>query len=369
MSTDGEAGPRRGRRLLALGAASLVVVLLASTAQALAGSYDMGVRAALGALFDGDVWGHPEVLLRFLLGDAAADGMRLAAPRPLATGTLVVWSVRLPRVIVGALVGINLSVAGAIFQAITRNPMASPYTLGVSAGSGLAVMIVMVAAPSLAGQLPLFASLGGGAAFLVVYAIAWRGGTNPLRLVLAGIVVGAVAGSAQTGLFLFARDLQVVRDAISWTAGSLGGVGWAQVRLAAPFTLVVVAIAASASRYLDVMLLGDPVARSLGLGVERARFLLASTAVLAAGTSVSVAGHVGFVGLIVPHVVRASVAGSHRYVLAGCLLVGPALVLAADAVARLALSPVQLPVGVITGLLGGVYFLVLMRRREAMRAL
>lgn len=368
MSHD-SAPPRDRLRLLLLVAACAGVVAAAATVQALAGAYEMSWRAGLAALADREVWGHPEVLLRFLLGEEAAAGLGLRAPAELATATLVVWSVRIPRLLVGALVGVNLSVAGAIFQATTRNAMASPFTLGVSAGSGLAVMIVLVLFPAWSGSLPLLASLGGGATFLIVYAIAWRGGTSPLRLVLAGIVVGAVAGSLQTGLYLMARDLNVVRDAVSWMAGTLAGAGWRQFRMAAPFTLIVVSLALASSRYLDVMLLGDASARALGLPVERTRFLLSATAVLAAGTAVAVAGHVGFIGLIVPHVVRNTVGSSHRHLLVGCMAAGPALVLGADTIARLLLNPVQLPVGVITGLVGGVYFLLLMRRQEELKAL
>lgn len=352
-------------KLVTLAAVCAALVLVVILVQVLAGSYGMDARTAFGALFDAEVWGRPEVLFRFVLGDAAAESLGLGPAPPIETTTLIVWNVRLPRLLVGALVGVNLSVAGAIFQAITRNELASPYTLGVSAGSGLAVILILVMFPHLIVQLPLAASIGGGIAFVITYAIAWKGrGTSPVRLVLAGVIVGAVAGSLHTVLFFLAQDVTMLRDAISWTAGSLSGVGWTHVRMAAPWTLGVVVISLSAGRYLDLMLLGDGPARALGLGIERTRFLLACTAVVAAGTSISVAGHVGFVGLIIPHVVRNTVGGGHRYMVLGCMAAGPALIMAADAVARLALSPVQLPVGVITGLLGGTYFLWLMRRRR-----
>jgi iron complex transport system permease protein len=347
--------------------AASLVILGAAASQLLAGAYEMGWKGAVSALIDRDVWGHSEVFMRLVGGDALADRLGMPPSIPLSTATLIVWTVRMPRLIVGALVGINLAVAGTIFQATTRNEMASPYTLGVSAGSGLAVLLVMSFFPSLLGQLPILASLGGGAAFLVVYAVAWKGGTSPLRLILAGVVVGAVAGSLQTGLFYLLHDTVLVRDAVAWTAGSLAGVGWSQVRLAAPWTLVIVACALASSRYLDLLLLGDAPARAVGLHVERVRFLLSAAAVLAAGTSISVAGHVGFVGLIVPHIVRNTVGSRHRPLLLACLVSGPALVMAADAVARLLVSPAQLPVGVITGLMGGVYFLALMRRQKEMR--
>ncbi len=242
--------------------------------------------------------------------------------------------------------------------------MASPYLLGVSSGAGLAAMLVMVLFPALTPFLPVFAMLGGGAAFLVVYAIAWNRGTSSVRLVLAGVVVGAIAGSLQTGLFFMAKEISVVQNALAWSAGSLTGAGWPQVRQIAPWTLIAVIVSLATTRQLDVLRLGDPAARALGMRVETARFLLAANAIIAAGSAVAVAGLIAFVGLIVPHVVRTLAGSSHRRLIAGCLFAGPALLVSADACARLLVRPVQLPVGIVTGCLGGVFFLYLMRRRS-----
>ncbi len=345
-------------------AGSLLIVFTAAVAQVAAGSYEMSWPAAFAALTDGDVWGNPATLLRLLFGDSLAKAWHLSEAEPLATGTLIVWNVRVPRVLVAVLVGINLSLSGCIFQAVTRNEMASPYLLGVSSGAGLAALTVLVLFPALGPYLPLIAMLGGGVAFLIVYAIAWNRGTSPVRLVLAGIIVAAIAGSLQTGLFFLAKDISVVQNALAWTTGSLTGAGWGQVRQVAPWTLICVVLALSAARHLDVLLLGDPAARALGMPVERTRFLLAATAIIAAGASVAVAGLIGFVGLIVPHVVRSLAGSAHRRLLTGCLFAGPALLVSADAFARLAVRPVQLPVGIVTGCMGGVFFLYLMRRRR-----
>jgi iron complex transport system permease protein len=318
---------------------SLVVVLVAAMVQVVAGSYEMTWSQAVAALADPQVWHQPAVWVRWLLGEDAARALGLADAQPLATATLIVWNVRLPRVLVGLMVGINLAYAGSIFQAITRNELASPYLLGVSSGAGLAILAVLVLYPALGTCLPLIAMLGGGGAFLVVYTIAWHHGTSPVRLVLAGVIVAAVAGSVQTAIFLLARDISVVQNALAWTAGSLTGVGWPQVRMVAPWTVACVVLGLSATRYLDVLMLGDPAAKALGMAVERTRFLLAATAILAAASAVAAAGLVGFVGLMVPHV-------------------------SADTLARLAFSPVQVPVGIITGAMGGGFFLYLMRRRR-----
>lgn len=353
---------RRGRlwRLVLL---SLLVAAVAAGAQVTAGSYKANWPETWHALSDANLWGHPATLARLILGEDLGDRLGLPESVALDTATLVVWSVRVPRAVVGLMVGMNLAVSGTIFQAITRNELASPYLLGVSSGAGLAVLLVLVVYPHLGVHLPLIASLGGAAAFLLVYAIAWKGGTSSVRLVLAGVIVASVTGSIQSGLFLFVRDVGVAQDATAWLAGSLTGAGWTQVRYAAPWTLLVVTLALCGTRYMDVLLLGDARAKSLGMPVERARFLLAAVAIAGAATVVSVAGLVGFVGLVVPHIVRSAVGSTSRVVVVGGMAAGAALMVCADAVARLAFRPIQLPVGIVTGVLGGIWFLYLMRRK------
>lgn len=206
--------------------------------------------------------------------------------------------------------------------------------------------------------------LGGCIAFLLVYLIAWHHGTSPVRLVLAGVIVGAIAGSIQTLLFFLVKDLATVQNSLAWTTGSLTGAGWAQVRLVAPWSLAALVLALSSLRHLDVLALGDATATALGMNVERTRFLLAAVAILSASSAVAVSGLIGFVGLIVPHIVRATVGSAHRLLVPGCVVAGPALLVAADAAARLAFAPLQLPVGIVTGVLGGTFFLYLMRRRR-----
>lgn len=354
----------RARALAMLIAAAVAIVVIAAVVQVGAGSYEMTWRDALGALADGGVWGSPGTLLKLVFGEAFARSAGLNVAEEISTTSLIVWNVRLPRVLVALCVGINLSFSGCIFQAITRNEMASPYLLGVSSGAGLAILIVLVLAPALSPFLPVIAMFGGGVAFLVVYTIAWNRGTSPVRLVLAGIIVAAIAGSLQTAVFMLANDVNTVQSALAWTTGSLTGTGWPQVRMVFPWMVISVVLGFAASRHLDVILLGDATARALGMPIERTRFLLAATAILAAGSAVSVAGLIGFVGLIVPHVVRSIVGSRHTRLLTGCLFAGPALLVSADTFARLLVSPVQLPVGIVTGCLGGVFFLYLMRTKR-----
>ncbi|WP_276259793.1 FecCD family ABC transporter permease [Haloglomus litoreum] len=357
------------RSLAVTCAAGLVVTVLAGLVQVRFGAYDMTFWQVVGAVFDPLVWFRPNVLASFVLGDGLASALGFRTEFDLPTTTLIVWNVRLPRVLVGALVGLNLALSGAVFQAVTRNELASPFILGVSSGAGFAVLLTLVVFANFAALLPLTAALGGTVAFLVVYAIAWQGGTSPVRLVLAGVIVGTVLNSMQTALFFFASDLGTVQAAIAWTTGSLTGVDWEQVRMILPPTLLVLPGAVLGARYLNVLLLGESTASALGMRVERARFLLSALAILAAAAAVAVAGIVGFVGLIVPHMVRTVVGSDYRRLMVGCAFVGPALLVAADLGARLAFqfatgAPIQLPVGIVTGLVGGPYFLYLMRREQ-----
>ncbi|AUV80669.1 iron ABC transporter permease [Salinigranum rubrum] len=343
--------------LLTLCVGSLAVVVLGGLVQVSFGAFSMTVVEAWQAVVNPEVVLNPQAWEAFLFGGGVPEMNRRS---------LIVWNIRLPRVLVAVLVGMNLAVSGAIFQAVTRNELASPFILGVSSGAGLMILLTLVVFSGLSAFLPLIASIGGAIAFLVVYAIAWKNGTSPVRLVLAGVIVGTVFGSLQTALFFFADDIGVVQSAIAWTTGSLTGTDWEQVRMALPWTAVAMLLALVSSRQLNVLLLGENTAKSLGMSVEKVRFALSGVAVLAAAASIAVAGIVGFVGLIVPHMVRNIVGSDYRKLVVGCVFAGPALMVAADVGARLALSPVQIPVGIVTGLVGGPYFLYLMRKQDKM---
>ncbi|AHG01577.1 FhuG (plasmid) [Halostagnicola larsenii XH-48] len=344
-------------KLITVVLASLGIVFVSGLVQVSYGSYSMTYVEAWRALFNPNVVFNPQAWDAFLLGETVPE---------MSPESLIVWNIRLPRVFVAALVGMNLGVSGAIFQAVTRNELASPFILGVSSGAGLMILLTLVVFGSLTAFLPIIAAVGGAVAFLIVYAIAWKNGTSPVRLVLAGVIVGAVFGSLQTAMFFFADDIGVVQSAIAWTTGSLTGTDWEQVRLVLPWTVVVVLLSIAGSRQMNVLLLGEQTAKSLGMSIEKVRFALSGVAVLAAAASIAVAGIVGFVGLIVPHMVRNLVGSDSKKLIVGCLFVGPALMVGADVGARLALSPTQIPVGIVTGLLGGPYFLYLMRKQENM---
>ncbi|WP_267643607.1 FecCD family ABC transporter permease [Haloarchaeobius amylolyticus] len=341
--------------LLTLCLASLVVIVLGGLVQVSFGAFSMTLVEAWQAVFNPDVILNLKAWEAFILGGEVPE---------MNKRSLIVWNIRLPRVFVAVLVGMNLAVSGAIFQAVTRNELASPFILGVSSGAGLMILLTLVVFSGLTTFLPLIAAVGGAVAFLIVYAIAWKNGTSPVRLVLAGVIVGTVFNSLQTGLFFFADDIGVVQSAIAWTTGSLTGTDWEQVRMALPWTVLALFLALVGSRQLNVLLLGESTAKSLGMNVEKVRFALSGVAVLAAAASIAVAGIVGFVGLIVPHMVRTAVGSDYKKLIVGCVFAGPALMVAADVGARLALNPVQIPVGIVTGLVGGPYFLYLMRKQE-----
>jgi iron complex transport system permease protein len=343
--------------LVGVCAASVVVVCLGGLVQVSFGTYSMTLAETWRAVFNPNVVLNLDAWEAFLLGSELPE---------MSEKSLIVWNIRLPRVFVAILVGANLAVSGAIFQAVTRNELASPYILGVSSGAGLAILLTLVIFSGLAPFLPLIAATGGALAFFLVYAIAWKGGTSPVRLVLAGVIVSTLFGSLQTAMFFFANDIGVVQSAIAWTTGSLTGVDWEQVRLALPSTVVALTLSVVAARQLNVLLLGEQTAQSLGMSVERTRFLLSGVAILAASAAIAVAGIVGFVGLIVPHLVRNLVGSDYKRLIIGCVFAGPALMVVADVGARLALDPVQLPVGIVTGLVGGPYFLYLMRKQQTL---
>ncbi|WP_330631882.1 FecCD family ABC transporter permease [Halocatena halophila] len=357
--------------LIGLAVVSVILVVLGGLIQVRFGAYNMSFPTVVEAVSNPSVLFDPKLLVSFFLGSGATTTLfgSEASLRALDTATTVVWTIRLPRVIVAILVGMNLAISGTIFQAVTQNELASPFILGVSNGAGVVILVTLVMFPGLSTFLPLFAALGGAIAFGIVYAIAWKNGTSPVRLVLAGIIVGTVFQSVQRAMFLFAADIGTAQSAMQWMTGSLTGVGWEQVRMAGPWTLLVVLLVLIGARQLNVLVLGERTAKSLGMSVERVRLGLAGIGVLAAAASIAVAGVVSFVGLIVPHLVRTIVGSDHRKLIVGCLFAGPALMVVADVGARLGLellgaSGQQLPVGIVTGLLGGPYFLYLMRKRQ-----
>ncbi len=286
---------------------------------------------------------------------------------------LVLLYIRLPRVLMALLAGGALGVSGAALQGLFRNPLADPGLVGVSGGAALAAVMALVLGPAVLGEvwtalqpggLALAAFAGGMAATLAVYRIATREGrTGVATLLLAGIAVGATAG-AGTGLMLFLADDQQLRDITFWSLGSLGGATWHNLPIAAPLFLIAFVGLLRLSRPLNALLLGEAEAFHLGVNVERAKRQAVVLTALGVGAAVAVCGVIGFVGLVVPHLVRLVAGPDHRVLLPASALLGALLLLLADVFARTIAAPAELPVGIVTAAVGAPFFLWLLVRER-----
>ena len=329
----------RRTRAIALGAA----VLLASV---------------VAGLLVGPVHIAPGAALRWLisLGDQPS-GMSEQQATILA-------NLRLPRVIVAALVGASLSASGAAYQAVFRNPLADPYLLGAAAGAGLGATIAVVFGPSaaFAVTVPLAAFIGAVAGVGLAYGLGRSslGGRSATSLILGGIAVASFLTAVQT--FIQQQNAETLRQVYSWILGRLGTTGWDDARVALPSVVVAVTTLWLVRRLLDVVEVGDLEAESLGLNVGRLRVVVVVAASLATAAAVSVAGLIGFVGIIVPHTVRLLAGSSYRQVLPLSVLFGAAFLILVDLVARTAVAPAEIPIGVITAFVGAPFFVLALRR-------
>ena len=286
---------------------------------------------------------------------------------------IILWQVRLPRIAMGALVGAALAVSGAVMQGLFRNPLADPGIVGVSAGAGLGAVTAIVlggllppALQSLIGiyTVPLAAFLGGWASVLLLYGVATRGGrTSVATMLLAGIALGALSG-AIAGLLVYAADDQQLRDLTFWGLGSLAGATWAKLVTAAPIIGLALVAATTLGRGLNGLALGEATALHLGIPVQRTKTLAILTVAGATGAAVAVSGGIGFVGIVVPHLLRLATGPDHGPLLINSALLGASLLLGADILSRLIIAPAELPIGIVTAVLGAPVFLwILLRRR------
>lgn len=276
----------------------------------------------------------------------------------------VVNTLRLPRTLIAALVGMALAISGAIMQGLTRNPLASPEITGVTAGASFAVVTLIVLLPGASLiTLPFAALLGALTVALLIYVFAWRGGDSPIRLILVGIGLGAVLGALTTLMITFGEINQVQR-ALIWLTGSVYARSWSDVRMIMPWLLVFLPLSLLLARHLNALHLGEEVARGLGSRVEWQRGLLLLTSVALAAAAVTVSGTIGFVGLMAPHIARRLVGPSHEGVLPTAAITGALIVVTSDLVGRTLFAPVEIPCGVITAAVGAPFFLwVLYRNR------
>ncbi|HEX5038956.1 MAG TPA: iron chelate uptake ABC transporter family permease subunit [Candidatus Limnocylindria bacterium] len=346
-------GPSLGRTTLVLGGGALLLVAVAVAAVAV-GTTDV----------------------------APGDAVAIVAHRVAGIGSVtwpssaetIVWELRLPRVVAGIVVGAGLACAGAVFQAVLRNPMADPYVIGTAAGASLgavAALILPAALPFVIagawlgiGLVQLLAFVGGLAAVLVVYSIARsQGGTPVVTLLLAGYAVSSLLAAGVALLMFVSGDR--LAAVVSWLLGSLAGASWPRIAVAGPLIVVSFGLILLRWRTLNALLLGEPAAAHLGVDIEREKRVLTALAALATSAGVAISGTIGFVGLVVPHLLRLAFGPDHRLLLPASMVYGSALLVAADAAARLAGG---IPVGIVTALIGAPFFLWLLRRSVALHA-
>ncbi|OCW56964.1 FecCD family ABC transporter permease [Hoeflea olei] len=343
------AGDRSARARLALG---LLCVLLMLT---------MGLSLQVGA-FDAPT-------LRVLMASVGLnDGEGLQA-----VDRIVITSIRLPRVIMGAMVGASLAVSGAVMQGLFRNPLADPGIVGVSAGASLGAVAVIVLGGTLlssfaslagANALPFAAFLGGLASTYILYSIATREGrTSVATMLLAGIALGAFA-LAITGLMIFIADDLQLRQISFWGLGSLAGATWEKVVSILPIILPALVASFYLARGLNALAFGEAAAVHMGISLQSVKNTAIFAIAAATGASVAVSGGIGFVGIIVPHVLRLMIGPDHRYLLPASALLGASFLLLADCVSRSIVPPAELPIGIVTAAIGAPFFLwILLRRR------
>ncbi len=281
----------------------------------------------------------------------------------------IVWQIRLPRVLLGAIVGAGLAIAGAVIQSLVRNTLADPYLLGISSGASTGAVFVILFASrlldsTLSGmyEVSLAAFVGAALAFLLVFVIAGQGGgLKPVRMVLAGLAVSYIL-MAITNFMVYLSQHNGAESAMFWMMGGLGGARWNRLAIPCAVTLICLALFTLQARSLNALLLGDENAAALGVNVLRFRFLLFVMSSLLTGVIVAVSGSIGFVGLIVPHAVRLVVGADHRRVLPIGALVGAIFLLWTDLFARTVLAPRELPLGIVTGFIGAPFFIWLLTK-------
>lgn len=337
----------------------LILVLIVVTAAMFAASIMTG--AADASLSN---------VLRWLLGMEGAEQALSVRDR------IIILDIRLPRAVLGLLVGASLAVSGAVMQGLFRNPLADPGLVGVSSGASLGAVLLIVLGSSFFGPLfavfgfyalPVAAFVGGLITTLLLYKIATRSGqTSVATMLLAGIALGALAG-AVTGVLIFMADDKQLRDLTFWGLGSLAGANWMKILSAGPVILVSLAVVPFLARGLNALTLGEAAAFHMGIPVQRLKNIAIVSVAASTGASVAVSGGIGFVGIVVPHVLRMVIGPDHRYLLPASALLGGTLLIFADMIARTIVPPAELPIGIITAFAGAPFFLwILLRGRSHM---
>ncbi|GIP26137.1 corrinoid ABC transporter permease [Paenibacillus sp. J23TS9] len=310
----------------------------------------MAILALIASLSIGAVKVNPMDIVSILTGHKDVDAY------------LIIWNIRLPRVLIAALVGMGLALSGTILQGMLQNPMADPHVIGISSGAGVAGIGILLALPQYGHLLVPAAFAGAVVAALIIYMLGWKNGMVPVRLILSGVAVSAFLNSGISALLTFYSDR--VEGALSFMVGSLSAKSWPHVEVLWPYILPGAIAACLCGRWINIMQLGEATAISLGLRLEWVRVFLLTLASLLAAAAVSVAGLLGFVGLIVPHLAKLIIGSDYRWLLPCSAVLGVVVLETSDLISRMIFSPVELPVGIIMGAIGAPFFLYLLRTKR-----
>lgn len=259
------------------------------------------------------------------------------------------------------MIGANLAVSGVLLQSVMKNPLADPGITGVSSGASVAAIIILLLMPQLSGALPLFAFVGGAIACALVFIMAWKNGLRPERIVLAGVAINTILGGFISLLSTLFSDR--IQSAILWLNGSLATKTWSHVDMLFLYSLIGLGLSLFLIRSTNVLQLGDESAKNLGFNVSRTRLVISAVAVFLAAISTAVVGIISFIGLIVPHIARLLMGSDHKYTIPFSMVLGAIVLLIADTLARTIGGSIEIPVGVITSIVGGPFFLYLLRKR------
>lgn len=338
----------------------------------LSGGFVLG--ASLLALFISSVTVPIHIILHVIIEKIIGVGWLQSMPENVPDNVeMIIWQIRLPRVLLAFGVGAALSLAGAAFQGLLRNPLADPYTIGVSSGAALGAVIVLFFNISMIGlgmfTLPLFAILGGFITLFIVFGLTWLSSRSFAieTIILAGIIISTFLGALIS--LIIALSGEELRQIIYWLMGSLGMRGWKHLHLFVPFFIVGALLILPRFQDLNALTLGEEAAQHIGVHVQRSKMIILVGASLLTGAAVAVSGMIGFVGLVIPHVVRLLIGPNHKHVLPLSMLIGGGFLVLADLIARIIIAPAQLPIGVITAIIGAPVFALLLLKGSGRRML
>lgn len=274
----------------------------------------------------------------------------------------IIRDIRIPRVIMGVLVGANLAVAGVLLQGVMGNPLADPGITGISSGASVVVMLVMLYFPGASASIPFYGFIGSMLACMVIYLLAWNNGISAIRIILAGVAVNAILGGVSSMISIL--NSENLTGVLSWLNGNLGKKSWSEVRMLAIYTVLGLVLTFPLSKSCNLLALGDKNAKSLGYNPNVLRILISVVAVFLAGISTAYVGVIGFIGLVVPHISRMIMGTDHKVLIPFSALLGATLLLLADTLGRTITAPYEIPVGIVTTIIGGPFFLYLLRKDQ-----